>query len=373
MKFNVSSTLLYERLQTAAKFIAAKPSYPIYGFYLFKVEENTLTITASDTETTLITSVDIENLEGNGSVALQSRILSDVLKEFTEQKLTFNIDDHNFNVKMTTESGSYEFMGQNAADYVEPSSLSGDNVKAFKISGSKLSDSISKTLFAVANDEIRPIMNGICFKFDQEGLNIVATDGHRLSKVTLDEHPDIVGGFIFPQKPANLLKGVLAKEVGDVDVMYDDKFIVFTTNVYKMISRQIEGNYPAYNAVIPSNFQAEATVNREALLSVFRRIGVCSDQGTNLVKLTFTQGNVCVYGQDVDFAVSGIDNLVCSYNGEPLEIGFKVNLLIDLFSNLSSDDVLIRLVDQTRPGIFIPVQQKEGESVLMLAMPMMIP
>ncbi|MCQ2351091.1 MAG: DNA polymerase III subunit beta [Paludibacteraceae bacterium] len=374
MQFKVSSTLLCERLQAAAKFIPAKPSLSIYGYYLFSISGNQLTITASDADTTLITVLDIENSGSDGRVAMQSKVLTEVLKEFSEQQVEFNIDDNTYNVIMTTESSKYNFMGQNAADFMEPSQIGGDNVKAFTLSVSLLNDAIAKTSYAVAFDEIRPIMNGLCFKFDDEGLNVVATDGHRLAKVTLpNEKPGLQGGFIFPQKPANLLRGILAKEVGSVEIMYDEKSIVFTTAAYKMICRQIEGNYPNYNAVIPQNFNNSAIVNRESILSIARRVGVCSDQGTNLIKLKFTSGNVCVSGQDIDFAVAGTENFKCSFEGSDIEIGFKASILIDLLSSLDSDDVEMKMVDQARPAVFVPIQQKEGVSVLSLAMPMMIP
>ncbi|MBQ3929720.1 MAG: DNA polymerase III subunit beta [Bacteroidales bacterium] len=373
MKFKVSSTLLCERLQTAAKFIPAKPALPIYGYFLFAVDGSKLTITASDADTTLVTSLDIENMAGNGRVALQSRILSEGLKDFRAQSLVFDIDDHNFNVQLSSENGKYNFMGQNAADYVEFAGLNADATSAFSISSSKLVDAISKTAYAVANDEIRPIMNGICFHFnDAEGLNVVATDGHRLSKVALDEHPGLNCGFVFPQKPANLLKGVLSKEVGDVQISFDNKFIVCQMSAYTMFTRQIEGNYPNYGAVIPASTPVVAIVNRETMLSALRRVQVCSDQGSNLIKITISNSQIKIMGQDIDFAVSGEEVIPCSYDGQEITIGFKSTLLVDILNNIDCVDVEIHLTDQSRPGVFIPVQQKEGMNVLMLAMPMML-
>lgn len=373
MKFKVSSTLLCERLQVAAKFVAAKPALPIYNYFLFCIEGNKLTITASDTDTTLVTSIDIENLGDNGRVALQGRILNEGLKSFREQELVFDIDDHNFKVQLTSEGGKYDFMGQNAADFVEFAGLNADNTSAFSISSSKLADAISKTIYAVGNDELRPIMNGICFKFnDAEGLHVVATDGHRLSKVTLNEKPGLNNGFIFPPRAANLFKGVLSKEVGDVNISFDNKFIVCQMSAYTIYTRQIEGNYPNYGAVIPTNTPISIMVNRETMLSALRRVQVCSDQANGLIKLCVTNGTIKISGQDIDFAVSGEETILCSYQGDDITIGFKGGLLVDILSNLDSTDVEIRLTDQTRPGVIVPVQQKEGMDVLMLAMPMML-
>ena len=233
-------------------------------------------------------------------------------------------------------------------------------------------DAITKTSFAVANDEIHPIMNGICFHFVENGLNIVATDGHRLSKVSLSINPSTQKGFVLPQKSANLLKGVLAKEIGDIDITFDKKFMVFQASAYTMVTRQIEGNYPKYDSVIPQNSNLTAIVNREQLLSSIRRIQVCSNRGSNLIKFVLSSNNLKIMGQDIDFATAGEENLTCSFDGTPLEIGFKSTLVIDMLANMDSDDVEIRLSNQSCPGLFVPVQQKEGVSVIMLAMPMML-
>lgn len=369
MKFVVSASQLSERLQTAAKFLPSKPQLPVLGCFLFEIEGSKLTITASDADTTLVTSLDIENLGGDGRVVLQSKIL---FNTFGEQPLTFDIDDHNYSVKLTFDGGKYDFMGQNASDYPTMKPLNADGVSAFSINSAKLSDSITMTSFSTANDEIRPIMNGLCFNFTEGGLDIVATDGHRLSKVTLDEHPDLSNGFVLPKRPANLLNGVLSKEVGDVQIQFDDKQVVCQIAGYTMTTRQIEGNYPNYNSVIPSESPFIAIVNREALLSAMRRVQVCSDQSSSLIKMALTENNIRLSGQDIDFANSGEENIKCSYSGNNIEIGFKVTLIIDILSNVMCDDIEIRLTDQARPGLFIPVQQKEGMNALMLAMPMML-
>jgi len=373
MKFKVSSSLLYERLQVATKFIPAKPAIPVYGYYLFAVEGNVLTVTASDADVSLSTKLDIENQAGDGRVAIQSNVINDVIREMHEQPLEFDIDDHNYSVVMTSDSGKYTFMGQNTADYAEFAGLNADGVNAFKLSSSVLTDAISKTAFAVANDEIHPIMNGICFHFlENGGLNIVATDGHRMSKVTLSMNPGIQEGFVLPQKSANLLKGVLSKEVGDVDITFDKKFLVFQASSYTMSARQIEGVYPKYDSVIPKECGISVIVNREQLISALRRIQVCSNHGSNLIMLSLSSNKLQIKGQDIDFATSGEETIACSYEGELFEIGFKSTLVIEMLSNCDCADVEIRLKDQSTPGLYVPVQQKEGMEVLMLAMPMML-
>lgn len=369
MKFIVSASQLSERLQTAAKFLPTKPQLPVLGCFLFEIEGPKLTITASDADTTLVTTLDIENQGGDGRVVLQSKIL---FNTFGEQPLTFEIDDHNYSVKLTFDGGKYDFMGQNASDYPTLKSLNADNVSAFSVDSAKLSDAITMTSFSTANDEIRPIMNGLCFNFVESGLDIVATDGHRLSKVTLDEHPGLSNGFVFPKRPANLLNGVLSKEVGNVQIQFDDKLIVSQISAYTMITRQIEGNYPSYNSVIPTNYTCSAIVSREVLLTAMRRVQVCSDQSSSLIKMSISENNIRLSGQDIDFANSGEENIKCSYSGDNIEIGFKVTLIIDILANVQCDDIEIRLMDQARPGLFVPVQQKEGMNALMLAMPMML-
>ena len=214
MKFNVSSTKLFAQLQALSKVIAPKNSLQILEDVLFDLNGNKLTMTASDGETTIRTSIEVENAEGQGKVASGAKLLLETLKEFPEQPLTFQIDDQNFSINITSENGTYSFVGANGNEYPEMP-LEGVESGRIDLPAELLLDAINKTIFCTADDELRPVMNGIYFDMLEDKIVLVATDAHRLVRYTnTSVTAPTAMNFILPKKPASLLKTVLAKEDG---------------------------------------------------------------------------------------------------------------------------------------------------------------
>jgi DNA polymerase-3 subunit beta len=374
MKFVVSSTDLLGHLQAVSRVISSKNTLPILDNFLFRLEGNELEITASDLESTLITKMTLENTSENGSIAVPARILTDTLKEFPEQPLTFEIDNDKLSVVINSENGKFTVVGQNAGDFPQMPSIKQDQKAIIEVPAEVLYSGINKTLFATADDELRPVMNGVYIELASDNLTFVASDAHKLVRYKrADAKADTDSSFILPKKPASLLKNVLPKEENPVTIEFDDKNAFFSMTEYKLICRLVEGNYPSYNSVIPTDNPNKLSIDRVEFYNTLKRVSVYSNQASNLVKLALTGNQITVSAQDIDFSISAYERLNCQYEGEDMEIGFKSTFLIEILSNLSSTDVIVELSDPTRAGIMLPaVSENESEDVLMLLMPMMI-
>jgi DNA polymerase III subunit beta len=374
MKFVVSSSELLGHLQAISRVISSKNTLPILDNFLFNLSGNDLEITASDLESTLITRMKLENTDGDGTIALPARILLDTLKEFSVQPLTFDINMDTMAVVISSENGKFNVVGQNGIDFPALPSIKKDKKFVFVISADVLLAGISKTLFATADDELRPVMGGIFLEASIDKITFVASDAHKLVRYQRsDAHADDNSSFILPKKPASLLKNILPKEEGLVTVEFDDKNAFFILSNYKVVCRLVEGNYPNYNSVIPKNNPRKITIDRVEFFNTLKRVSVFSNQASNLVKLQLKGNQVMVSAQDIDFSISAYERIKCQYEGDEIEIGFKSVFLLEILSNIGSQDVMIELADPTRAGLFLPViPENESEDLLMLLMPMMI-
>ncbi len=374
MKFVVSSTELLGHLQAISRVISSKNTLPILDNFLFNISGNDLEITASDLESTLITHMRLDNITGSGTVALPARLLLETLKEFSEQPLTFDINPDTLAAVINSENGRFSVVGQNGIDFPVLPVIKKEKRFGFNIAADVLLAGISRTLFATADDELRPVMGGILVEASTTKLTFVASDAHKLVRYQRsDAKADDEASFILPKKPASLLKNILPRESGVVSVEFDDRNAFFTLADYKVVCRLVEGNYPNYNSVIPKNNPRKVRIDRLEFYNILRRVSVFSNQASNLVKLQFSPNQITVSAQDIDFSISAYERHKCLYEGDDMEIGFKSVFLLEILSNIASQDVVIELADPTRAGLFLPAETaNEDEDLLMLLMPMMI-
>ncbi len=373
MRFVVSSTELLKHLNAISRVISSKNTLPILDNFLFKLEGTRLEVTASDLETTLITQMTLDSVEGEGVVAIQAKILLDTLKEFPEQPLTFKINLETMSVELFSLNGKYSVPAQNGEDFPALPQLNETHYR-ISVSHDVMLNGINKTLFATADDELRPVMNGIFVELSSDAITFVASDAHKLVRYKrLDAKSEDEASFILPKKPASLLKNLLPKEDFDVKLQFDEKNAVFTLTGFKMVCRLVEGRYPAYNSVIPLSNPNKLIIDRLEFYNTLRRVSVFANQASNLVRLKLTATQMIVSAQDIDFAISAVETIKCDYDGQEMEIGFKSTFLIEILSNLSSGDVRMALSDPSRAGLLLPAEtESENEDVLMLLMPMMI-
>jgi DNA polymerase III, beta subunit len=372
MKFVVSSASLLNHLQAISRVINSKNTLPILDCFLLDLKGNELSLTAADNETRLETLVEVNAAEGEGSLAINAKNLLDPLRELPDQPLTFDINDETLEVFIYYHNGKYNFVGLKGDEYPEPKELKESSL-TLNMDAETLFSGINRTVFATADDELRPVMNGIYFDITADDLTFVASDGHKLVRVTTTEAKgEGRSSFILPKKPANLLKSLLPKESGTVEIAFDENNAYITMSTYKMVCRFVEGRYPNYNSVIPQNNPNMVTLDRLSFLNALKRVAVFSNPASSLVKLQLSEEKIVVSAQDIDFLTAAEEMIPCTYEGNVMNIGFKAAFLIDILNNIPSSDVRIELSDPSRAGLILPVDKEENEEMLTLLMPMML-
>ncbi len=369
MNFSVSSSDLLKQLQLVGGAIGSNPVLPILEDFLFTIDGNKLSIASTDLETSIATELEIQ-ADKNGSVAIPGKILLDTLKALPEQPITFNVDDENFGIEITSAYGKYKLAGENGQDF--PRIPSPDGVDSIEVPSSSLNKAIVKTLFATSNDELRPAMTGVYFQVDFNKITFVATDAHKLVKYTFsDIKSDVSTSFIVPKKALNLLKNALPSG-GDVKVSFNKAHVFFNFGDVDMSCRLIDARYPDYNAVIPVDNPHLLTLGRSDFQSSLKRIAIYANKTTNQVILNIKNQDLDISAQDLDFSNEAVEKMGCTYTGEPLSIGFNAKFLGEMLGVLESDDVKMELSSSTRAGILLPAEPDEGEDILMLVMPVML-
>ncbi len=374
MKFVVSSNTLLTRLQAVSKVIGGKPVQPILDNILLVAKEGALYATASDKETTMEAKIELDSLEEEGKITIPAKILLDMLKEFPEQPMLFDINTASNEVKIVSEKGEYAVMGESAEDYPLQAAWNENNVEVTTKCGLML-DGILKTVFATANDDLRPVMNCILVEMNEDNFTFVASDAHKLVRYKRFDVKSENGQYslILPKKPALMLKNILPKDDSDLKLAIGDKMACFEFGNYKMTCTLVEGRFPNYNAVIPQNNPKKIIIDKKEFYNSLRRVSVMANQASNLVKFDLSEDKLVVSAQDSDYAMSGHETLACQYEGENIAIGFKAPFVLEIVSNITSDEVVLELSDPTRPGLFLSSENKDNdENLLMLLMPMMV-
>ena len=372
MRFTLSSTALSSKLVALSRVINSKNALPILGDFVFDINGQTLSLTASDSENTMQTTVELAESDGDGRFAIGNHDLLEAVKGFSEQPITFDVDEQQQIAKITYQNGLFSLPTENADEYPVAQTVN-DGASTIVISTQLLAENINRSIFATAQDELRPVMNGIYFDLTPDCLAIVASDGHKLVRNKIysirSEQP---AAFILPKKPASLLKNLLGKEGGDVTIRFDERNAQINYGEGELICRLIEGRYPNYNSVIPQNNPNQITVDRLGLLAALRRVQPFANDSSNLIRFHVENGRLQLDAEDYDFSKTATERLSCDYNGQPMSIGFKGSSFIEILSNFDCNDVIIQLADPSRAGLVLPSEQPEGQDVLMLMMPMLI-
>lgn len=370
MKFIVSSTYLLKQLQVLGGIINTNNTLPILDNFLFDLEGKSLRVTASDLETTISATLDVESSE-SGQVCIPARLLLDTLKTFPEQPLTFTMEDNN-TVEISSNHGKYALAYAAGSEF--PTAITLSDPSTTEILGDILATAIAKTIFASGNDDLRPVMSGVFFQFSSDGLTFVATDAHKLVKY---EREDVKAAqaaeFIMPKKPLNLLKSILAGSEETVGVEYNDSNAKFSFDNIELVCRLIDGKYPNYEAVIPKENPNKLSIDRNQFLNSVRRVSIFSNKTTHQIRLKIAGAELNISAEDIDYSNKAEERLTCDYQGDDMQIGFNSRFLTEMLSNLSSTDVSLEMSLPNRAGILTPVDGlDDGERVTMLVMPVML-
>ncbi|PSR14849.1 MAG: DNA polymerase III subunit beta [Bacteroidetes bacterium] len=369
MKFSVSSADLLKRLQVAGGAISSNPVLPILEDFLFHIENNQLQITATDLETSITTKIEVM-ADKDGKIAVPAKILLETLKALPQQPITFSVNDDNFGIEITSAYGKYKLAGENGDDY--PNVPEADTVDTVMLPARTLLHGINNTLFATSSDELRPAMTGVYFQIDFNKVVLVATDAHKLVKYAFSEVvSEVSTTFIVPKKALNLLKSALPDGV-EVKLSFNKANAFFSFGDTELVCRLIDARYPDYNAVIPVDNPNVLSVSRTDFQNSLKRIAIYANKTTNQVILSISDGSLNVSAQDLDFSNEATEQLSCSYNGDPLTIGFNARFLVEMLGILESDEVKLEMSSATRAGILLPSEETVGEEILMLVMPVML-
>jgi len=371
MKFIVTSSDLLKHLQTASGVLASNNTLPILDNFLFEIDKEKLTVSASDLETTIITRLSVK-AEEKGAIAVPARLLLDYLKTLPDQPLTFTVDEKTLGVEISSSYGKSKLAGFPADEF--PKNPEMEDPSGIRLAAEVLSEAIQKTIFATGNDDLRPVMSGVFCEFTAEGIRFVGTDAHKLVRYTrTDTRSDRTASFIVPKKPLNLMKGILASTNAELFMEFDGTNVRLSFDDHTVIARLIDGKYPNYEAVIPKNNPNKMLVSRTALLGSVRRVSIFSNKTTHQVRLRINGSELSISAEDLDFSNEANERLTCSYEGDDMEIGFNSRFLIEMLNNLDSEDVELSLSAPNRAGILVPVgNENTAEDVLMLVMPVML-
>lgn len=369
MKFIVSSSLLLKQLQQINGVIQANNVLPILEDFLFEISKNQLTVTATDLETVMRVTLEVEAKE-SGRVCVPAKILMDSLKNLPDQPLTFSIDK-NYGIELTSDSGKYKVMGENPDNF--PKEPSADDTNSFTMTSTGLVTAINKTLFAVSTDDLRPAMTGVFFELFKDGLQCVATDAHRLVRYKrTDVSCPQADTFIVPKKPLNLLKSALPDNEDEITVSYNANHLFVVHGTTQMSCRLIDARFPDYKVVIPTDNPYKMTVSKTDFQQALRRVSIFSNKSTNQVALSITGSQLQLQAQDIDFSFEGSERMACQYNGQDLQIAFNAKFLIEMLNAADTQEVVVELSTPTKAGIIKPTEQGDNEDMLMLVMPLML-
>lgn len=396
MKFSVKSSALLKQLQNLSGVLGSNNSLPILECFLFDVKGNKLKISASDLETTMMAMMDVSS-DDEGRIAIPAKMLIETMKAFPDQPLDFSVDMVKFSIEISSDFGEYKFTGHNGDDFPKLPEIY--SPASFEIEGNVLARAISKTMFAIGTDELRPAMTGVNVQINSNGVTFAATDAHKLVRYKMNDiKSDNEISYIIPKKPLSILKNTLsdkaieeeeadngsegekkekkkkdkkAKSINTVILEYNKTNVSFLYDNIYLVSLLIDQKYPDYEKVIPKNNPNTLLVDRAALLSSIKRVAVFSNKTTHQVRLALKEKSaLSVFAEDLDFSNEANEKIDCDYKGVDLEIGFNAKFLSDILSGLDSDEITIELNQPNNAGIIKPY--KTDKDLLMLIMPVML-
>ncbi len=370
MKFIVSSSYLLKQLQVLGSVINSNNTLPILDNFLFELNNNSLTVSASDLETTMSAILEIDS-KSKGILAVPAKLLLEILKTFPEQPLTFKVEENN-TIEISSNSGKYALAYAPGDEF--PKSVSLEDPSTTLVPANVLATAISKTIFAVGNDDLRPVMSGVFFQFSEEGLIFVATDAHKLVKYArTDVKSSEVAEFIMPKKPLNILKSILASSDEEIKIEYNNSNATFSFENYHLICRLIDGKYPNYEAVIPKENPNKLMIDRTQFSSSVRRVAIFANKTTHQIKIKVAGKELNISAEDIDYSNKADERLTCEYQGDDMQIGFNSRFLMEMLNSLQSDMIMIEMSLPNRAGILTPIDGLEaGETITMLVMPVML-
>ncbi len=364
MEFNLNSKELEKLLSKVIPAVPTRTPMAILENFLFEIHEGKLTVYSTDLEISLRSSMQVTTQE-NIKIVVPAHLLYDVVRTLSETQIKFETES-NSKLKITTDNGTYTLGYSSPEEFPSVPEVESEN--ELVINGKKLKKAIDLTSFAMSKEDMRPAMTGTLLEFTNEGVNFVATDGHRLVKYT-NKNIDKTGEeqYIIPERAINVLSKLLTEK--DIKITFSKTNVSFSLGDVDFISRVIAEKYPAYNSVIPLENENELRINKNEILSTIRRMSLFSSTNTKQVKFSINENSLEVAAEDIDSGSSAKEKINCQYSGEPMDIGFNTSYVQDILTHLSDNEIVFKLHSPTKACIIEPVNQKEDEELMLLLMP----
>jgi len=347
MKFSVSKDKLLEGLSIVQNVVSTRTTLPILSNVLLQASEGAVRLTTTDLDVGVRGSVEAQ-VERSGATTLPARRLFSIVRELPAAEIYVDVDSKNL-ASIRSGPSYFKILGLPEEEF--PPLPRFDDAEIFSIAQKDLKDGLKKTSYAISTDETRYVLNGTLFSFKDNKLTLVATDGRRLALVDLElEFPRSQEiDIIVPTKAVMELQR-LVKDEGDVKVSIGENQIAFEINQTLLVSKLIEGNYPNYRQVIPSEAKERVTLERETLLNAVRRVALLASEKSNSVKLSFSKGNIDIVATTPDVGEAR-ESLSVMYKGREFSIAFNPEFLMAPLRNLSTDEVYLDLIDEMSPGV----------------------
>jgi len=340
--------------------------------FLFVLEGNVLTITASDSDNVVVSRITVNDAEGAGKVCIDAKRVTELLKAMPDCPVSFDINDATLAVVIRYTNGKYNLSGLPGAEYPMADIDDSQTKGSFTLPASQILNAVDKVGFAVGNDELRQTLNGIYWDITEDAITFVATDSRVLAKYrSTQTAPGVTMSFNLPGKSVSLIRAFIGKQA-DVKLTVTERAAVFEGDDFKVRTTLYNGRYPDYNRVIPTNQPITVNIDRMDFANAITRVSICADAQLSLLRLKMTNGTLDVMAQDMSFNVGGEERITCDYAGDKLEIGFSSSYLKGVLNAMATQNIVMKLSTPDRPGLFLPAENDEYGELTLLCMPMSI-
>ena len=368
MKFTFTQSSILKSIQRVVGAVSSKMPMPALTNFHLKLDGQTLTITATDLEVTVSSTVELLEAAGSGGVLIQAKRFQELIRELPDVPLEVEVQDP-FKVTLRGEGiGVYNLPGEDPIDFPELPVV--DSKLSFAIAGDRFKRMIAKTIFAVSKDEMRPVLTGILFQLRPGEMRVVATDGHRLSRVICSDIPfdGEPRDQIVPIKAVNLLLRNLSDDEELVIALAETR-ASFTAASQRLITRLIDGHYPKYESVIPTTNPNRLRIKMSDLMSGVRRVSIFSSHISRQIKLSLGGGIGAIEAEDPEYGGRAREEMSIDYTGESIEIAYNATYLMEALRQVDTEEANFELAGSNDAAIIRPSSQQDGEDFLMLLMP----
>ncbi len=376
MKFSCPQTEFNSQFSLVSRAVPSRPSKPVLGNVLVTADTNAQTVTLVGFDETLgIQTTFAAQVDESGALTLPAKLLGDIVSRLPNEDISISEEDDEPVITLACSAGRYQVRGLSAEDYPNLPEL--ESTEVIKISADALIEGLRGALFATSSDETKQVLTGVHLTAAEESLEFAATDGHRLAVVnTVDDAgtstPNLEMKVTIPGKALRELERILQAYPSSEPVAFqlDETQVVFDLGRQRITTRLLEGQYPNYRQLIPTQFERQLTLDRKQFVSSLERIAVIADQRNNIVKLSINNEQqslaLSVEAQEVG---SGLENLPAQVTGDDLDIAFNVRYLLEGLKALPTSEVQIQCNTATSPSVLTPLG---GTKITYLVMPVQI-